>query len=568
MPQDRVGAEAGFGVDAEVILRPYQLEAVNAAIEALKAGDTTLIVMPTGTGKTIVFAHVLAHFAGRRGLVLAHREELIRQAVEKIEQATDLKADVEMAEEQSYGGAFFEHSDVVVSTIQTQNSGRRLGKRMYKFDPKDFGLAVIDECHHAPAKSYQNVVDYYRTNPSLKVLGVTATPDRKDEKALGQVFGSVAYVYEIQDAIRDGWLVPIQQRVVAVDGLDFSEIRTTAGDLNGGELARVMEYEKNLHEIVGPTLELADGRKTLLFAASVAHAERLCEIFNRHVPGCARFVYAKTPKDERRELFRDYKSGKFQILCNVGIATEGFDEPGIEVIVMARPTKVRSLYAQMAGRGTRALPGVVDGPETAELRRAAIAASPKTHMEIIDFVGNAGRHKLKYATDILGGNYDDAVVARATENIREKKDAKAADVIDELATAERQLAEEMEAEKRRKVRARARFNSQTVNPFEVLDIKPCRERGWDTGRQPSEKQKALLERFGVPGADKLTFTEASQLIGRMITRRKRGLCTFKQARRLKIHGYLDADSYTFKQASDLMGELAANGWKRKEHAVA
>jgi superfamily II DNA or RNA helicase len=534
--------------------RPYQTEAIDATLKEFEQSDTTLIVMPTGCGKTIVFANILERLIKSmhvRGIVMAHREELITQAVDKIHAATNLKADIEMADQRSYRGGFFGISNVVVTTIQTQVAGRLEKKRMHQFNPHEFGIAVIDECHHAPAVSYRTVIGHYRQNPKLKLLGVTATPDRKDEKALGQVFGSVAYVYEIQDAIRDGWLVP----------------RTTAGDLNGGDLAYVMEQEKNLHEVAGPTMELADGRKTLLFAASVAHAERLCEIFNRHVPDSARWVCGRTPKDERRTMFRDYKRGVFQILCNVGIATEGFDEPSIEVIAMARPTKSRALYAQMVGRSTRPLTGLVDGVESADGRRRAIVLSDKPHAEIIDFAGNAGRHKLISVADILGGNYDDDVIARAAANIKEASDDKSADVVDELAKAERQIASELEAERRRKIRARTRFSTKQVNPFEVLDVMPQRERGWYLGRLPSEKQAAFLERNGID-AQSLTFTHASQLIGQIIERREQKLCTFKQARRLKIHGYTDADSFSFTKASEILSELAANGWKRRHHAVA
>jgi len=540
-----------------VKLRSYQQAAVDGIFEAWRTARSTLLVQPTGTGKTVTFAHVINRMPMGRALVLAHREELIFQAADKIEAVTGAKPDIEMAEMRA-DGAMFGKARVVVSSIQTQCAGRNGDARMKRFDPQEFSLLVVDEAHHATAPTYRRVLEHYGRNPDLKILGVTATPDRHDEEALGQVFDTVAYDYELLDAIHDGWLVPIHQRSVVVDGLDYSGVRTTAGDLNGADLARVMEYEETLHGIAAPTVELAAGRKTLVFAASVAHAERLCEIFNRHSTGCARFVTGTTPKDERRAMLADYAAGKFQMLVNVGVATEGFDEPGIQVVVMARPTKSRALYAQMAGRGTRPLPGLVDGPDAADARRAAIAASAKPACEVIDFVGNSGRHKLITTADILGGNYSDEVVDRARA-AAEEADGAAVDMAELLADAEKDLAEERERARRAALRVKARYTSQVVDPFDILHIEPWRERGWDTGRQPSEKMLALLERNGIDTKG-LTFTQAKQLVGEIIHRYEERKCSFKQARLLSRYGY--PTDVPFAEASRLIDALAKNNWKR------
>jgi len=540
-----------------MILRPYQAAAVDGIFDAWRTSRSTLLVQPTGTGKTVTFAHVIKRMPSGRALVLAHREELIFQAADKIEAVTGAKPDIEMAEMRA-DHAMFGKARVVVSSIQTQCAGRNGDSRMKRFDPQEFSLLVVDEAHHATAPTYRRVLEHYGRNPDLKILGVTATPDRHDEEALGQVFDTVAYDYELLDAIHDGWLVPIHQRSVVVDGLDYSGVRTTAGDLNGADLARVMEYEETLHGIAAPTVELAAGRKTLVFAASVAHAERLCEIFNRHSTGCARFVTGTTPKDERRAMLADYAAGKFQMLVNVGVATEGFDEPGIQVVVMARPTKSRALYAQMAGRGTRPLPGLVDGPDAADARRAAIAASAKPACEVIDFVGNSGRHKLITTADILGGNYSDEVVDRARA-AAEEADGAAVDMAELLADAEKDLAEERERARRAALRVKARYTSQVVDPFDILHIEPWRERGWDTGRQPSEKMLALLERNGIDTKG-LTFTQAKQLVGEIIHRYEERKCSFKQARLLSRYGY--PTDVPFAEASRLIDALAKNNWKR------
>ena len=241
-------------------LRPYQSAASDAIFAEWRENHSTLVVMPTGGGKTILFADVIRRMFPRRALVLAHREELIFQARDKIQRVTGLQADVEMGEYRAEGG-LFDAARVVVSTIQTQCSGGDGGGRMGKFDPQRFGVLIIDEAHHATSQSYRRVIDYYRTNPALKVLGVTATPDRTDEEALGQVFQSVAFDYDVLDAINDGWLVPIEQQMVHVEGLDYSSIRTTAGDLNGGDLAAVLEAEKNLQQMASASLQIIGRRR-------------------------------------------------------------------------------------------------------------------------------------------------------------------------------------------------------------------------------------------------------------------------------------------------------------------
>lgn len=542
--------------------RPYQQQALSAVFDAWKDYRAVLVVQPTGTGKTVLFGHVIAAMPIGRAMVLAHREELIFQAARKIHTITGIQPGIEMAEMRA-SQSLWENPPCVVSSIQTQCAGEGGDGRMTRFDPATFSLLVIDEAHHATSATYRRVIDYYRTgNPAIRILGVTATPDRADEEALGQVFDTVAFDYELPDAISDGWLVPILQRAVTVEGLDYSGIRTTAGDLNGADLAAVMEYEESLHAIAAPTMELTKGKRVLVFAASLAHAERLTEIFNRHEPACAQWVHGGTPKDDRREIFSGYASGAFRILVNVGVATEGFDEPGIQAVVMARPTKSRALYAQMAGRGTRPAEAIAhalnDEPDAAA-RRAMISSSGKPSVEILDFVGNSGRHALMTTADILGGNRSDAVVARA-KKIVEEADGLPMDMSDVLAQAAIDEAAEAERAARAKLRVGARYSTDTVDPFAVLGATPWQERGWDKGRQPSEKMLAVLDKAGIKTKG-VTFTQAKQLITELFARRDRHLCTFKQAQTLAKYGY-DAKTFTFQQASATIDALARNGWRR------
>lgn len=533
-----------------------------------------------------------------RILVLAHREELIYQAYNKMTDICGVEPDIEMGEYHSSRNPRYQ-SGIVISTIQTQIAGMGGEGRMTKFNPNDFSLVIVDEVHHVCAATYKRVLNYYKKNPLLKILGVTATPDRADEEALGQILETVAFEYGILEGINDGYLVPISQRSVYVDGLDYSKIRTTAGDLNGGDLEAVLLEEKPLHRMAQATIEcsmrLAPNtldyvfdlsnheeemrrliltnpiHKSLIFTVTVAHAERFTEILNRWIPESARWVCGKTPKDDRKKLFKDYADKKFPFLVNVNVTTEGFDDPSIELIIMGQPTKSRSRYAQQTGRGTRPLTGIVDGLETPELRKQAIQNSEKKCAEIVDFVGNAGRHKLITTADILGGNYPDegeeccgqtldTVVERAKKNT-EGKSGIPADVITELRRAEREIKEEkrrlLEERERKKVIVNAKYSTATVNPFDRFDLTPRRVPAWHRGRPPSEKMMNYLERNNIDPAG-LSFTHASQLVQHIMDTKAKAPCSEKQARVLKKYGF--SPELTGKQASVIIQKIADNQW--------
>jgi len=540
-------------------LRPYQQEAYDSILEAFEEYTSVLVVLATGLGKTVIFAHVIDHFRKLgRVMAVAHREELIMQNKEKIDAICDTEADVEMGEFWAKKDGLF-GTDVVVSTIQSQIAGRN-GGRMTRFNPKEFSMFVIDEAHHAPAKSYKKAIDHYTQNPDLKVLGVTATPDRADKLAMGELFEKVAYQYDIWDGITDGWLVPIQQQSVHVQGLDYSSVRTTAGDLNGKDLSTILEFEENLHAIAHPTVELCGEKKTLVFAASVAQAERLAEIINRHKPDMARFVCGTTPKQIRRDMFKDYAEGRFQYLINVGITTEGWDGPDVQIVVMARPTKSRSLYTQMAGRGTRPLTGIVDPFEDALDRREAIESSDKPFLNIIDFVGNSGRHKLITSADILGGKYSEDVVELAKENV--EKAGKPTDIATELQKAEREIAHrfkmEEEAKVRQRIKIKAKYKVSSSNPFDVLDISPQQNSPGQKDRQPTPKQLDYLNKYGL-NTDGLSYLQCRQLVLQVNERWKTGKCTYKQARWLQKSGF--SVDLTFAQAKPVVDAIAKNHWR-------
>jgi len=544
-------------------LRPYQKLAADSILKEWETKQSTMVVLPTGAGKTCLFAAVIHNRLPGRALVLAHREELIFQAKDKIEKFTGLDCEIEMGE-LTASKSFWSTMPVVIATVQTLVSGR-VRPRMEKFNPADFSTIVIDEFHHATANTYVKILDYFKSNPDIKILGVTATPDRTDEEALGQVCNSVAFNYTLTEAINDGWLVPISCQMVSIAGLDFSEVRTTAGDLNGADLAAIMEAETVCQGVCSATLQIIGKRQTIVFTPSVKHAEMACAIFNRHQDGIAEWVSGKTEKEARRKIMDNVVSGKTQILCNVGVATEGFDAPGVEVIVMARPTKSRALYAQMAGRATRPQAGLVDQFDTASERKNAISNSKKPGALLIDFVGNSGRHKLISGLDLLGGKYteEERRVAKqivADGDLHDIEDAldDARDAIIAKAQAERELQKQLEEARKRKLVAKAKWTSASIDPFDAFDIRPASP-VVEQKNPLTSKQKDILRKQGID-PDSMTTYQAKQLLNEQFRRWQNDLCSLKQSVLLSKHGY-DGAHTKRDDARRIIDALAKNRWK-------
>lgn len=519
-----------------------------------------MVVLATGLGKTVTFCEVVRRLHPKRSIIIAHRTELIQQACAALARVS-LHSEVEMAEQKADASMFHKDS-VIVASVQSLNAGRKDSKRMTKFRPEDFDCLIIDECHHSVASSYRDVIAHFRQNPNLKILGVSATPDRADEKAMGLVYESCAYKFDIADAINDGWLVPIQQQLVRIASLDYSHVRTTAGDLNGADLARIMEDEKNLQGMVGASIEIIGTRKSIAFTSSVRHAEMCCDIFNRHRAGMADWICGDTSDEDRKRILKRFRNGDVQVLANVGIATEGFDDPTTEIIIMGRATKSRSLYTQMVGRSTRPLPGIIDGLNSSYERREAIAESAKPSATILDFVGNSGKHKLMTTADILGGDYTEEEKVEALKDIEASgKPKRISDAIKEIRERiERQKREE--AARKAKLIAKVHYSSKPVSPFDAFDIKPRQDSKWDTGKPLSEKQRAVLQKMGV-NPDELNYAAAKQLLHLSFKRRESGLCSIKQAQVLKKHGY-DPKKVTFQEASKIIDSLKQNNWQRAD----
>ncbi len=511
-------------------------------------------------GAEVIRRHAAANNNGDRNAVLfiAHREELLHQAKRTITAHAGLECEYELGN--AHASEIFP-ADVLLASVQTLISGRKNTRRMIKFSPANYGLIVIDEVHHATAASYRSVLEYFRSgNPDIKVLGLTATPERSDEQALGQIFQSVAYDYSVMQAIKDGWLVPVQQQLIDIQGLDFSHVRTTCGELNAADLAAVMEAERNLYGICDATIKEIGDRKAIMFVVTVKQAQMSADILNRYRAGIAVHVSGKTPKEDRRRIMRDFHEGRggLQILVNVDVAGEGVDVPDASLLVGARPTKSKLWYMQSMGRIMRPLPGVVDG---AADRRAAIAASAKPVATVMDFVGNAGRHKLVHAVDILGGKISDKARELAERELRKTGQPMEVDkLVEEAERMEREEAERQERARKAKLTGKAVYTIRTIDPFDAFDLVAPPDRAWDRNKRLSEKQQLLLSKQGID-PNRMSYAEGKTILNELFHRWSSGLCSLRQAALLKRHGY-ETKGMTRELASELITELKSNGWRR------
>lgn len=520
-------------VAAPVTLRPYQHASLAAIDRELERHDSTLLVLPTGCGKTTVFAVWGQRRVqlGQRMLVLADRKELLDQARKRFE-LFGVDARIEQAS-RSAGAA-----RVVVASVQT------MVRRLERFSPDTFDAIIEDECQHSPAASRSKIRQYFAR---AKVLGVTATPDRADGQALGDVYQSVAFTYDVRDAIRDGYLVPIRARRVVVDAIDLRSIKVTDGDFVAKDLARVMEAERAVHGVVVPLLELAADRRTVVFSASVAHASMITAALNERRSGSAVLIHGDLESDERDRRLADYAAGRYQFAVNVDVLTEGWDDPPTSCVAMVRPTKSRARYVQAAGRGLR------PSPETG-----------KRDCLILDFTGTAGKHALCGPADCLAGKDELA------EDVR-------AEIERLLGTAQLEIAAvianaEENAAKRRaehQVAAIVRWHAEQVDPFvgrtERVELPSDKPAGWarDAASAPQLEAIAELTR-GALTADKLppgfSRADAWRLLVVLKSRDREQLCTYGQAKKLFGYG-IDTRRLSKERATELINKLVAGGWR-------
>ena len=513
-------------------LRPYQQEAEKAVFAEWKKGNKrTLLVLPTGTGKTIVFAKITERCVknGERVLILAHRAELLEQAVDKIKKVTGLRCAVEKAEESCIGSWY----RIVVGSVQTMMRQKRLNQ----FDTDYFDTIIIDEAHHCISDSYQKVIDYFSES---KLLGVTATPDRGDMKNLGKVFESMAYEYSLSSAIKEGFLSPIKAQTIPLK-LDLTEVGTQAGDFKTSDLGTALE--PYLYQIADEMKKYCDGRKTVVFLPLVKTSQKFCNILNENGFKAAEI---NGNSDNRSEILNDFNSGKYNVICNSMLLTEGWDCPSVDCVVVLRPTKVRSLYCQMVGRGTRL------SPETG-----------KTELLILDFLWHTERHELCRPAHLICENEE--VAQKMTENLEasgcpidiEEAEVQASE--DVVVQREEALAKQLSEMKKRKRKLVDPIQFEmSIQAEDLSGYVPAF--GWEMS-PPTDKQKNALEKLGIMPDEIENSGKAAKILDRLEKRKNEGLTTPKQIRCLEQKGFKHVGTWQFEAASKLIARISANGWR-------
>lgn len=510
-------------------LRPYQQEAKDSIFEEWDKGvNKTLLVLPTGCGKTIVFAKV-AEECVRRGsqvLILAHRGELLDQAADKIKTVTGLNCATEKAEETCLGSWF----NITVGSVQTMMREKRLGQ----FPADYFKTIIIDEAHHCVSDSYQRVLQHF---PDAKVLGVTATPDRGDMRNLGEFFESLAYEYTLPKAIKSGYLSPIKALTLPLK-IDMSGVGVQAGDFKVGDIGTALD--PYLHSIADEMAKYCKDRKTVVFLPLVKTSQKFRDIL------CSKGFQAAEVNGEsqdRAEILADFDAGKYNVLCNSMLLTEGWDCPSVDCIVVLRPTKVRSLYSQMVGRGTRLCPG-------------------KDHLLLLDFLWMTERHELCHPADLICT--DEEVSKQMTANLEDAgcpidlEEAEKTAAEDVVAQREEALAKQLAEMKRRKKKLVDPLQFEmSIQAEDLAGYVPAF--GWEMA-PPSDKQKATLEKLGIMPDEIDNAGKATKLLDRLDKRRQEGLTTPKQIRFLENRGFQHVGTWSFEAAKSMIDRIAASGW--------
>lgn len=510
-------------------LRPYQLDALQAIRKEWTTRKSTLLVLPTGTGKTIVFARLielLVREEQARVLVLAHRGELLEQAADKIVKVTGLSCAVEKAEETAIG----DWSRVTVGSVQTLMRESRLERH-----PKTYYTHIIvDEAHHALADSYQRILQYFS---DAKVLGVTATPDRGDQQCLGTYFESLAFEYSMPEAIRDGYLSRISAQTIPLE-LDLTLVRQSAGDYNAGDLGHALE--PYLNQIAHEIATVAKDRKTVVFLPLIQTSQKMrdallsCGISAGEVNG-------ESP--DRRDILTAFDRGDFQVLCNSMLLTEGWDCPSVDCIVCLRPTRIRSLYAQIIGRGTRIHPG-------------------KSNLLLLDFLWLTSRHDLVRPAHLVATSEE--VARKMTQQL---ENGAPVDLQDLKREAEEEVLHEREAALIKQLDEQRRKKRKLVDPlqyaFSAMDAKLAGyvpTFPWEQ-EQSTQEQRERIEQAGVFAPSDMCAGHAAALLQSLEDRVRKKLATPKQIRLLEQRGFREVGSWSFDAAQKMIARISANGWR-------
>ena len=519
-------------------LRPYQEEARKKVQEQWEGGvNKTLLVLPTGCGKTIVFSKIIEDRVklGERVLILAHRSELLEQASDKLKKSTGLNTALEKADSSSLNSWYM----VTVGSVQTLQRE----KRLKQFSNDYFDTIVIDEAHHCISNGYQNVLNHF---DKAKVLGVTATPDRGDMKDLGTYFESLAYEYKIVDAIKEGYLSKIQSLTIPLN-LDLSGVATQNGDFKASDVSNVLD--PYLEQIADEMIKHCKNRKTVVFLPLVATSQKFRDILNSKGFKAAE---VNGESKDRAQILEDFDKDKYNVLCNSMLLTEGWDCPSVDCVIVLRPTKVRALYSQMVGRGTRLHPG-------------------KENLLLLDFLWHVERHELCRPAHLIAKSEE--VVKKMTE-LSEKEVGNPLDLEEIEVKATEEVIQDKEASLAKQLAEQRRKKSKLVDPlqFEMSiadeDLANYVPSFLSEQAPPTKKQVETLEKMGINASEIDNSGKAKLLIKRIIKRREAGLATPKQIRLLESRGFRKVGSWKFEEANNMITRIAANGWRLPRGVIA
>lgn len=517
-------------IETGMILRPYQELAKEAILNSWKTVDKSLLVLPTGTGKTIVFCKLseILVAEGKRVLIIAHRGELLEQAADKMQIATGLGCAIEKADNSAIGSWF----RITVGSIQSLMRP----KRLEQFEPDYYDAIIVDEAHHVLADSYQRVLGHFE---NAKVLGVTATPDRGDMRDLGEYFENLAYEYSLSQAIRDGYLCKIQAVTIPLN-IDLNGVKTQAGDFQLKALGSALD--PYLEQIAEEMANYCRDRKTVVFLPLIATSQKMRDFLKAKGFDA---VEVNGKSKDRKRILRGFEKSKGGVLCNSMLLTEGWDCPPVDCIVCLRPTKMRSLYSQIVGRGTRIHPG-------------------KENLLLLDFLWHSDRHELSHPAHLICESEDVAnkMVENAAncagepQDIEEAEQQAESDCVCERETALAKMLEGMRKRKRKLVDP-LQFE-MSIQAEDLANYKPAF--GWEM-EPPSDKQKGTLEKLGILPDAVDTAGKATKLLDRLDKRRDEGLTTPKQIRFLERMGFRHVGQWPFEGASKMINRVAACRWR-------
>ena len=513
----------------DIQLRPYQQEAIDSIFTQWEGENRrTLLVLPTGCGKTICFAMVTKRLvnAGKRVLILAHRAELLEQAADKLLKATGIYSCLEKAKDTAIGRMEM----VTVGSVQTLQSEKRLSL----FPKNYYDAIIIDEAHHCISQSYRNVIDYF---DQAALLGVTATPDRGDMRGMNEVFNSIAYEYSLFDAIRAGYLSKIVAQTIPLK-IDLTGVHMAQGDYAAGEVGDALEPYLPL--IAQEMKKYCMNRKTVIFLPLVKTSQMFRDYLNEN--GFSACEVNGNSKD-RDEVLADFDAGKYNVICNSMLLTEGWDCPSVDCVIVLRPTKVRALYSQMIGRGTRLAEG-------------------KDHLLVLDFLWQTERHELCRPACLIGKEqrHVDEIMGVIDEDPDKEWDLSDADAVAterEIQAAqdrERALADALAENSKKKGRAIDILSLQILMKF----TPEAPVWGWEQ-KEATEAQKQSLLNQGI-NADGMDKGTASQWLDRLTKRRNEGLATVKQINQLAKRGFQRVNEWSFEDANKMITRIVKAGW--------